>query len=325
MRDQFGREIDYLRLSLTDRCNFRCRYCVGDGRTGCLPRESLLSDDALVTVVTAAARLGITRLKLTGGEPLLRPNLPALARRLRGVEGICDLTLTTNGFLLSEQAEALAEAGVSSVNVSLDTLDPAGFAALTGVDGLHTVLDGIRKAQTAGFRRVKVNCVTGQRLTAGDPTDLAELARTGPVWVRYIESMPLGPGEHYPPIPRAKLIKELESRYGPLTPADERGNGPAEYFDLPGFVGRVGFISARTAPFCSRCNRVRLTADGRLKPCLQYGATLNVGELLRQGAAGAELEEALSRAIFRKPRSHQFDTPQTGIELERQNMSAIGG
>lgn len=325
MRDQFGREIDYLRLALTDRCNFRCRYCVGSGGVQFLPEEALLTDQELVRVVTAAAGLGITRLKLTGGEPLLRPQLPGLVRQFRAVSGIEEITLTTNGYLLAELAAELREAGVSQVNISLDTLDRAGFAALTGVDGLETLLHGIQEASRQGFRHVKVNCVTGRGLTPGDPCDLAELARSGPVWVRYIESMPLGGGEAYPPITRKELTERLERRCGPLTPVAEQGNGPAEYFRLPGFRGLIGFISARTEPFCSRCNRIRVTPDGLVKPCLQYGAALDLKPLLRGGADTAALSQALAGAIYRKPRAHQFDAPQKGEQFERRNMSAIGG
>lgn len=325
MRDQFGREIDYLRLALTDRCNFRCRYCIGGEPVHWMEPEALLTDEELVRVVSAAAGLGITRLKLTGGEPLLRPRLPELVRRLKEIPGIREITLTTNGYLLSQMAAELKEAGISQVNISLDTLDRAGFAALTGVDGLDALLHGIREAVRQGFQRVKVNCVTGRGIALGDPCDLAELARTGPVWVRYIESMPLGGGEHCPPIPRAELMERLEGRYGPLTPAEERGNGPAEYFRLPGFQGLIGFISPRTQPFCSRCNRIRVTPDGLVKPCLQYGAVLDLKPLLRRGADTAALSRALAGAIYQKPRAHQFDAPQTGAALERRNMSAIGG
>ena len=325
MRDQFGREIDYLRLGLTDRCNFRCRYCMGSGPVHWLPPEQLLTDEEVVQVVTAAAHLGITRLKLTGGEPLLRPHLPELAARLGQIPGIRDVTLTTNGFRLAELAVPLKQAGISTVNVSLDTLDRSGFHQLTGVDGLSQVLAGIRAACAAGFRQVKVNCVTGQGIAPGDPVELAELARTVPVWVRYIESMPIGPGAACTPVTRGELTRRLEERYGPLTPTGERGNGPADYFTLPGFAGRIGFISARTVPFCSRCNRIRVTPDGWVKPCLQYGAALDLKPLLREGRDAQALEQALSQAIQSKPRAHQFDAPQREEPLERRTMSAIGG
>lgn len=325
MRDQYGREIDYLRLGLTDRCNFRCRYCLGGATVAWLPSEQLLTDQEVVQVVTAAAQLGITRLKLTGGEPLLREGLPELVTRLGQIPGIRDITLTTNGFLLSQWAEALAHSGISTVNVSLDTLDPVGFQKLTGVDGLHQVLEGIQSALQAGFARVKVNCVTGRGLVQGDPGDLVRLAQEGPVWVRYIESMPIGPGASCPPLTRRELIRTLEERYGPLRPTEERGNGPADYFTLPGLAGRIGFISARTAPFCPQCNRIRVTPDGWVKPCLQYGAALDLKPLLREQKDPEALRQALARAIWGKPRAHQFDVPQTGEGLEQRTMSAIGG
>lgn len=199
MRDQYGREIDYLRISLTDRCNLRCGYCLGSGPVRWLPEETLLTDEELCTVVSAAAELGISRLKLTGGEPLLRPGLPELVRRLYEIPGIGDITLTTNGLLLSAQAEQLAEAGISGVNISLDTLDRASYAALTGTDGLERVLEGLDAALCAGFSHVKVNCVAGEGITDRNPAEVAELARTRQVWVRYIETMPLGRGEKLPP------------------------------------------------------------------------------------------------------------------------------
>lgn len=325
MKDQFGREINYLRLALTDRCNFRCRYCMGSGPVQWLPEEELLTDDELVRVVTAAARLGIVHLKLTGGEPLLRPHLPALVARLRVIPGIRDITLTTNGFLLAEQARALCQAGISGVNVSLDTMDRQAFAALTGVDGIARVRDGIRAAVSAGIERVKVNCVTGGGIAPGDPTDLARLAQDGPVWVRYIESMPIGPGADCPAVTRAELSARLETRYGPLTPSSQHGNGPASYFSLPGFQGVIGFISARTVPFCSSCNRIRVTPDGWVKPCLQYAACLDLKPLLREPGDPARLEQALAEAIRSKPSAHRFDAPRAGAPLEQRNMSAIGG
>lgn len=325
MRDQFGREICYLRLALTDRCNFRCRYCIGSGEVRWMEEGLLLTDEELVRVVSAAARLGIDRVKLTGGEPLLRPGLPELAARLRAIPGIRELTLTTNGFFLAGQAEALREAGIEQVNVSLDTLDREGFAALTGVDGLERCLAGIQAAAQAGFRRVKVNCVTGRGLAPGDPADLALLAREAPVWVRYIESMPLGNGAACQPVTRRELMEGLEARFGPLTPTGERGNGPAEYFTLPGFAGRIGFISPRTVPFCAGCNRIRVTPDGWVKPCLQYGPVLDLKPLLRGGADEAALAGALAACLYEKPRAHRFDRPEGPGKLEERNMSAIGG
>ncbi|MCD7754146.1 MAG: GTP 3',8-cyclase MoaA [Clostridiales bacterium] len=325
MRDQYGREIDYLRVSLTDRCNLRCGYCLGSGPVRWLPEETLLTDEELCTVVSAAAELGISRLKLTGGEPLLRPGLPELVGRLYEIPGIEDITLTTNGLLLSAQAEQLAEAGVSGVNISLDTLNRASYAALTGTDGLERVLEGLDAALCAGFSHVKVNCVAGEGITDRNPAEVAELARTRRVWVRYIETMPLGRGKSYRPVTRTALIQELEERYGPLTPVDVRGNGPAIYCAVPDFAGLVGFISPCSAPFCDGCNRLRLTADGWLKPCLQYQGTVNLRELLRAGASGEMLKAALSAAIRSKPKGHRFAEDQAQTGLERRGMSAIGG
>ncbi|MCD8382144.1 MAG: GTP 3',8-cyclase MoaA [Clostridiales bacterium] len=325
MRDQYGREIDYLRISLTDRCNLRCGYCLGPGPVRWLPEETLLTDGELCAVVSAAAELGISRLKLTGGEPLLRPGLPELVGRLYQIPGIRDITLTTNGLLLPEQAEALAKAGVSGVNISLDTLNRESYAALTGTDGLERVLDGLDAALRVGFSRVKVNCVAGVGITDRNPAELAELARTRQVWVRYIETMPLGRGRDYAPVARTALMKELEGRYGRLAPVNVRGNGPAVYYSIPGFAGLVGFISPCSAPFCDSCNRLRLTADGWVKPCLQYQGTVNLRELLRAGASGETVKNALSAAIRNKPRGHRFAEDQTQTGLERRGMSAIGG
>ncbi len=325
MRDQYGREVDYLRLSVTDRCGFRCRYCVSGSGAPSLPEGDLLTDDELERVVRAAASLGVTRLKLTGGEPLARPGLAALAARLGAVPGIRSLTLTTNGAALAPLARDLRAAGVREVNVSLDTLDRARFRALTGVDALDRVLAGLDAAVEAGFDRVKVNCVTGEDLDQGDPAALAELARARAVDVRYIESMPIGCGHTFHPVTRAELARRLAERYGPLIPAGERGNGPAEYYRIRGFAGRIGFISAVSEPFCAGCNRIRLTPDGQFKPCLQYRPTLDVRALLRGGAADGELCAALREAVWHKPRAHRFAQPAAGENLEERPMSAIGG
>ncbi len=325
MRDQFGREIDYLRLSVTDRCGFRCRYCVSGAGGPFLPEGDLLTDGELERVVRAAASLGVTRLKLTGGEPLNRPGIAALAARLGAVDGIRSLTLTTNGAALAPLARGLRAAGVREVNLSLDTLDRARFLALTGVDALDRVLAGLDAAVEAGFERVKLNCVTGQDLGQGDPAALAELALARAVDVRYIESMPIGCGRTFHPVTRAQMLRRLTDRYGPLLPAGERGNGPAEYYRIPGFAGRIGFISAVSEPFCAGCNRIRLTPDGQLKPCLQYRPTLDVRTLLRAGVSDEALRDALREAVWQKPRAHQFAHPAAGERLEDRPMSAIGG
>ena len=318
--DRFGRRITYLRISVTDRCNFRCIYCMPPGGVPWRPHAEILRYEEIVRLVRAAATLGIRKVRLTGGEPLVRKGLPDLVRELSRIPGIEEVVMTTNGALLSEHAEALARAGLSRVNVSLDTLRPERFREITRLGRLKDVWEGIRAAREVGLVPIKLNAVILRGVNEDEVAELAALARQG-FSVRFIEWMPLGSvGEDFRRrfVPGGEIRARVEERLGPLVPL--RREGPARVFALPG-GGEVGFITAISAPFCSSCNRMRVTADGKLRPCLLSPVELDLKGALRAGASQGELARLLAEGIKRKPFSHGA----TEAVPHDREMSEIGG
>ena len=269
MKDSFGREIDYMRISITDRCNLRCRYCMPDGISW-IPMEEILTYEEIKVVVEEAAKLGIKKIKVTGGEPLVRLGCPAFVGMLKEVPGIEQVTLTTNGVYLAEYAEELKRNGLDAVNVSLDTLDAERFEKITGRDGLDAVLEGIQAALDHQIP-VKVNVVLQKEENETEWKALTELTRNRKLDVRFIEMMPIGYGKRFEPVYNEVLLKKLKEEYGELVPDTRKhGNGPAVYYQIPGFEGSVGFISAIHGKFCDQCNRIRMTSTGDIKACLCF-------------------------------------------------------
>ncbi|MBR2832480.1 MAG: GTP 3',8-cyclase MoaA [Oscillospiraceae bacterium] len=326
MLDRFGRSIDYMRVSITDRCNLRCRYCMPDG-VELLPMRSILTYEEIREICAAAAELGIRKLKVTGGEPLVRLGCPDLIRTLKSVPGIEQVTLTTNGVLLGRYLPALVEAGLDAVNISLDTLDRERYAAITGRDELTSVLDSV-DAALASPLRVKLNAVLQKGVNDDEWLSLAGLARDRALDVRFIEMMPIGLGKQIEGMANTLLREELLRRFPELEEdASVHGNGPAAYVRIPGWKGGVGFISAIHGRFCGECNRLRLTSQGGLKPCLCYGDVTDLMPLLRGETAGEEraalLRSALENAIWNKPKQHCFEELESITEKGR--MARIGG
>ena len=326
MRDGYGRIIDYMRVSITDRCNLRCRYCMPEG-VELVPMRNVLTYEEIAEICRQAASLGISKLKVTGGEPLVRACCPDLIAMLKGIPGIEQVTMTTNGVLLREHLPALLEAGLDAVNISLDTLRRDRYAAITGQDALPSVLEGVGDVLESGLR-VKLNVVLQKGLNDGEWLALAALAEKRKLDVRFIEMMPIGSGREVPGVSNERLLAMLRSRF-PALEEDRsvHGNGPAQYVRLPGWRGGIGFISAIHGRFCGHCNRIRLTAQGRIKPCLCYGETVNLMPILREEPAGAGREEALRaalrEAIASKPRQHCFEEAEQITETGR--MVSIGG
>lgn len=325
MTDRTGREIDYLRVSVTDRCNLRCVYCMPAQGVEAVPYDQLLTLEEIARICAAAARLGISRVKLTGGEPLVRKGCPRLVGMLKAIPGIREVTMTTNGVLLPRLLPQLTAAGLDAVNISLDTLNPARFEALTRSPMEGNVREAIDQALAAGLR-VKVNCVATEEYNGEDLAELAGLARERRLDVRFIELMPIGLGRSLTPVSNDQVKARLEAVYGPMAPyrGRRRGNGPAVYWELPGFAGKVGFISAISHEFCSSCNRVRLTSTGFLKLCLHYRDGVPLRELAREGAGEEALAEVIRQAILEKPLHHDFGGCQAP-NLERHTMAQIGG
>lgn len=324
MLDQFGRDIRYLRVSVTDRCNLRCVYCMPAEGVERVEHSRILSYEQILRLTRLFAALGVDTVRLTGGDPLVRRGLDQLVRGLKATAGIRTVTLTTNGVLLAQQLPALRAAGLDGVNLSLDTLDRGQYAAITRRDLLPRAMEGLEAALAAPGLKVKLNCVP-----MGDNDDqlvpLAALARDRALDVRFIELMPIGLGSSLPRRTQAEVLEKLEGAFGPALPCAQGGGcGPGRYVTFSGFAGRVGFISAVSHRFCENCNRVRLTATGFLKTCLQYETGVNLKALLEGGADGNALRAAMEGAIFAKPACHHFSAPGTA-EDERRSMYQIGG
>ena len=329
MLDRQNRTIDYLRISVTDKCNLRCTYCMPADGVEDLTHEEVLSFEEILRVVKAMVPLGVKKIKLTGGEPLVRKNLVYLVEQLHQLPGIEDITMTTNGLLLEENLPALLSAGLTAVNISLDTLDPDRFRQITRREGLNKVLSALDAASRSPLRSVKVNCLAVKEFNEEELPRLALLAKDREIEVRFIELMPIGFGKTLTPIPNTQILERLEQVYGKSVPYEGRlGNGPAVYYQLPGFQGKIGFISAVSHRFCSQCNRVRLTSSGFLKLCLHYNNGIELRPLLRGGVSDSQLTETLREAIYNKPLHHSFDGVKPEGEddqLELKNMSQIGG
>ena len=321
LSDRFGRKITYLRVSVTDRCNLRCIYCSQKEAFSWLPPEEILSYEELFEVIRAAVELGFKRIRITGGEPLVRKGLVSFVRRVTGLSGLEDLALTTNGTLLAEVAEALKEAGLRRVNISLDTLRPERFEEITGRPYLSRVLRGIEKALEAGFSPVKINVVVIRGVNDDEIPELARLSLDRPLEVRFIEFMPVGEGSLWDESRFMPLeeIKERLRTLGNLQPVSSYGGGPAKTFTLPGAQGKIGFISAMSHHFCDRCNRLRLTADGRLRPCLFSDLEIDIKALLRRPHSLEEVKATLQEAVRLKP-INRLET-----KLPQRLMRSIGG
>lgn len=325
MKDQYGREINYIRVSVTDRCNLRCVYCMPAGGVEQVLHEEILSYDEIVRILKICAPKGISRVKITGGEPLVRKGLHELVRQIKHIDGIEEVTLTTNGILLKEQMKDLADAGIGAVNISLDTLDRECYAAVTRRDGLVRALAGLDEALRYPQVRVKINCVPLFGVNEAEWCRIAELARDRKLDVRFIEMMPIGLGREFKGRYQEEILCQLREVYGAEKALEGRfGNGPSTYVQFPGFRGKIGFISAISHKFCGECNRIRLTAEGFLKPCLQYACGADLKSMLRGGAEDEQIAELLEKAIYYKPKSHHFESGDSP-EFEQNKMSKIGG
>lgn len=327
MIDATGRVVDYMRVSITDRCNLRCRYCMPDGIEQ-VEMAQILTYEEIKRVCTLAAGLGIRKIKITGGEPLVRKGCVDLVKMIKEIPGVSQVTMTTNGILLKEHLNRLMQAGLDGVNISLDTLSRKKYQNITGTDACETVRQSIVTAAESGIQ-TKVNAVLqspdyDRGIDDNDDwQELVSLAEDLPVDVRFIELMPIGYGKKNQGVSNIDLLEEIRKKY-PKMQKDTKihGNGPAVYYKIPGFAGGVGFISAMHGKFCAACNRIRLTSTGELKPCLCYGKTYPLRELLRDGT-DMQVEEQIKKAIWEKPAAHCFEDPE-GITEEHQ-MAQIGG
>lgn len=357
MRDSFGRTIDYLRVSVTDRCNFRCIYCMPEEGYPVSPKEELLTFEEMARLIHIAADLGISKVRLTGGEPLVRRDLPELVRKVSSHPNVQDLSCTTNAFLLKAKAKELKDAGLRRVNISLDTLNPERFAKIARRGSLQPVLDGVEEAFAVGLEPVKVNCVLMKGVNDDEVVDFARLTLERPIHVRFIELMPIrwNLDETEPMDALAALTgnrdlfrlrisqdegmlsdaqmrrmvvstdvarEAIEKELGKMSPAEIPTNGPARTYRLKGALGTVGFISQISNDLCSRCNRLRLTADGQLRPCLMADGEVDLRTPLRMGATDEEIGALFLQVVQAKPERHYL---AEGQKVMGRGMSQLGG
>ena len=313
MVDSYARAITYLRISITDRCNYRCRYCMPDAGIEKCAHGDICSLEELRDMAAAAVRCGVRKIRVTGGEPLVRRGAVDVCRMLAEIPGVEELCLTTNGSLLAEQAAALREAGVTHLNISLDTLKEERFRTITRLGTLSDVLRGIEAAERAGFEKIKLNCVLLGGVNGDEIADFAALTRAHDWQVRFIERMPMGCGRDFGAYLPAQAVLERCPELEVIS-----HDGVAACYRFPGAKGTVGLIAPMSHAFCSECSRVRITADGKLKPCLHSAAELSL-----RGLSGDELEAAIRRGLLMKPERHHMD--ETGETEAQRGMFAIGG
>ena len=355
VKDPFGRTVDYLRVSVTDRCNFRCVYCMPEEGYPATPKHEHLTSDEIVRLVRIGASIGIRKVRLTGGEPLLRKDLPRIVGEIASLPGIDDLSCTTNGHLLEEMAPDLALNGLSRINVSLDTLDPARFVEIARRGSLEKVLRGISAAKKSGLDPIKINCVAMRGVNDHEAADFASWTQREEIHIRFIELMPirwdLGDVEPFDTfaahngkgllqirqtsggmlgdaqmrrmfVSSAEIRDRIEMVHGALEHAVIATNGPARSYRIPGAPGTIGFISQITHDFCESCNRLRLTHDGFLRPCLMSDGELNLRDPLRAGVADEELRSLFYHVVLHKPERHYLAEGQRTVG---RSMSQIGG
>jgi cyclic pyranopterin phosphate synthase len=327
--DSFARPINYLRISVTDRCNLRCIYCMPAEGIPLLTHQDILTFEEIQRIVRVAAELGIYKVRLTGGEPLARAGLPHLVRMIAAIPQIDDISMTTNGHLLPSCADELAAAGLKRVNISLDSLRADRFRALTRVGALARAWEGVAAAERAGLTPVKINVVVIRGFNDDEVLDFAQLTLEQERHIRFIEVMPLGHNELWAEdgfVSMQEVREIIEAAFGPLEPVGQTapvvGNGPARYWRLADAPGTLGFITPVSDHFCASCNRLRLTADGRLRPCLLSDAEIDLRGPLRQGMDDTSLRELITQAVVGKPARHRLENGEHPV---RREMSQIGG
>ena len=323
MQDQFGRKIEYMRISLTNNCNLRCSYCMPEKKIADI---HFFPEEQVLRCVESAVSLDITHFRLTGGEPLCYPEIEKLVCKIKQIKEAASVHLTTNGVLLKEKAEQLKQAGIDSINVSLDTLDKEEYRILTG-GKLSNVLEGIKKAAELKIP-IKINAVLREQT---DVCALAAFAEQNHVTLRFIEMMPIGFGKILPVDPKSKVLETLQERYGryerimqrKADSQEEYGHGPAVYYQFPDLNISIGLIQAIHGKFCDRCNRVRITSEGKLKPCLASAKVIDLRPVLEDTENPDKLAELMRQAVFRKPKSHHFE--EQNPEKSSETMNQIGG
>lgn len=327
MIDIYKRKIDYIRISITDRCNLRCVYCMPAEGIKLVKHEEILSYEEIIRLCRLFSKIGISKVKITGGEPLVRKDVDKLIKSIKEIDGINNVTLTTNGILLENQIDDLVKAGLDAVNISIDTLKDDTYRELTRIGDVSKVVSSIRKCLEYKNLKVKINAVPIKGKNEDEIIDLIKLCKNNDISIRFIEMMPIGLGRNMNGLNDEEVMSIIEKNIGKLTPYNGKlGNGPSNYYSLEGYKGKVGFISAVNHKFCETCNRVRLTCEGFLKACLQYDIGTDLRTMLRNGSSDEEILEAVKSTIYNKPESHNFNLIKNEEEkVEYRGMSQIGG
>lgn len=324
MIDKIGRKIEYLRLSITDRCNLRCQYCMSDKDIEFLPREELLTPEEIERVINIFASLGIKKIRLTGGEPLVRRNFGIILDKINSIPDIEEISLTTNGTFLEENISSLINKGIKRINISLDTLKPELYHELTRNGSLDDVLAGIKKAVQLNFDRIKLNIVLIKGKNDSEIMDFVKFSEKYPVDIRFIELMPIGEGKNFTPISNDEIL-EIIKKERDLYPVTEKiGSGPATYYKTPFSKGNIGFITPLSHSFCDQCNRIRITPEGFLKLCLHWNEGIDLKKYLRSGIKDEELKKIIYDAIFNKPEHHTM-SEEENKNSDKRKMNQIGG
>jgi len=327
LRDRSNRTIDYLRISVTDRCNLSCVYCRPRAGVTTMPHQEIFRYEEMLRIVRLAVPLGITHVRITGGEPLVRRGVLGFIAELREVAGIEDVSLTTNGVLLGEMCRGLRDAGISRLNISLDSLKPRRFREITGSDAWDLVWQGIAGAEAAGFSPIKINMVPVSGVNDDEIADFARLTLERRLHVRFIEFMPIGANDRWHTeacVTSERVRGIIEHNFGPLVPFMAKGSaGPSDNYQIPGARGVIGFISPISKHFCASCRRLRLTADGRLRPCLLSDTEIDIKSPMRGGCSDEELERLLRSSLEKKPERHHVN--EDPAACSQRIMSRIGG
>lgn len=337
LKDNFDRTIDYMRVSITDRCNLRCVYCMPSGALKPLEHKDILKYEEIIRVLKISAEKGVRRIRITGGEPLVRRNISYLIRSIKNIDGIEEVSITTNGIFLEQYANELSEAGLDRVNISLDSLKPDTFREITGGGNIESVLKGIEAAEKAGLSPIKINMVPIRGLNDNEIEDFARMTLNSYYQIRFIEFMPFGRRNFWSKerFISSEEIKSIVEKIGKLIPAKAKRSGPARYFKFEGSSGVIGFISPISNHFCKECNRLRLTADGKLRPCLFSETEIDLKPALRNEASDDEIRRLIELSIQVKPKSHTIKSKEIFLEKRsslfkalhenKRQMSQIGG
>lgn len=327
MKDNIGRNIDYLRISVTDRCNLRCVYCMPEEYSTEILENKILEFSEIIKIVKSCAKLGIKKIRITGGEPLVRCDIHKLIKSIKDIDGIEEVSMTTNGVLLPKFIDDLVDAGLDRVNISLDTLDPIKFKEITKLGNVQDVLQGIKVSIEKGLKPVKLNVVVMKEVNFHEILDFVKLTEEYPLDVRFIELMPIGIGKTYTPVSNNEVLEYIK-RYKEIEKSkDVIGNGPAKHIKVKNSKGNIGFISAMTHEFCNDCNRVRLTKDGFLKLCLHWNYGVNLRKYIKGGITEEELTNLIKDTIEKKPEKHDFKYvfEESKNKYDKRKMFEIGG